>query len=387
MQRSSGQSCAAVCRGPALVQGRHRVDARPCSRAREPEPAADAVGAMRGRRTRHKTRCRPAPSAVTCRCRSIMRSPTAPAATIALVRLHGDRPEDRIAASINPGGPGVSGVDVPWSHGRHAASARCASASTSSASIRAGSGCHDRRCECNSDADDDRVRADPDVDYSPAGVAQTDKETRGVRPALCRTRRARSSWPTSAPKSVAKDHGSAPGGARRRQADVCRLCPTALPGSAVRGSCSPNGCVPWCSTVRSIPPSTRCRQSSTRPTASQKAFDDYAADCAKAPDCPLGTDPTKAVERFHALVDPLVDEPAQTDGPTRPELQRRVERRPRPALYTPDHWEQLTAALAALREPQAAPTTCLKLADDVQPSRCRRTLRQSPRRVQCDWVR
>ena len=46
--------------------------------------------------------------------------------------------------------------------------------------------------------------------------------------------------------------------------------------------------------------------------AFQKAFDDYAADCAKSPDCPLGTDPEKAVDVYHSLVDPLVEKPAQT---------------------------------------------------------------------------
>ena len=41
--------------------------------------------------------------------------------------------------------------------------------------------------------------------------------------------------------------------------------------------------------------------------AFQKAFDDYAADCANSPDCPLGTDPAKAVDVYKSLVDPLVD--------------------------------------------------------------------------------
>ena len=44
--------------------------------------------------------------------------------------------------------------------------------------------------------------------------------------------------------------------------------------------------------------------------AFQKAFDDYAADCAKNPNCPLGTDPAKAVDVYKSLVDPLVEQPA-----------------------------------------------------------------------------
>ena len=49
--------------------------------------------------------------------------------------------------------------------------------------------------------------------------------------------------------------------------------------------------------------------------AFQKAFNDYAADCAKDPTCPLGTDPAKAVDVYKSLVDPLVDKPAKTQDP------------------------------------------------------------------------
>ena len=38
--------------------------------------------------------------------------------------------------------------------------------------------------------------------------------------------------------------------------------------------------------------------------AFQKAFNDYAADCAKSPNCPLGDDPAKAVDVYHSLVEP-----------------------------------------------------------------------------------
>ena len=49
--------------------------------------------------------------------------------------------------------------------------------------------------------------------------------------------------------------------------------------------------------------------------AFQKAFDNYAADCASSPDCPLGTDPAKAVDVYKSLVDPLVEHPAKTKDP------------------------------------------------------------------------
>lgn len=46
----------------------------------------------------------------------------------------------------------------------------------------------------------------------------------------------------------------------------------------------------------------------------QQAFDAYAADCAKSPACPLGTDPTKATARFQQLARPLVQKPLPARG-------------------------------------------------------------------------
>jgi pimeloyl-ACP methyl ester carboxylesterase len=49
--------------------------------------------------------------------------------------------------------------------------------------------------------------------------------------------------------------------------------------------------------------------------ASQESLARLAGECAKSPDCPLGTDPARATEKFQALTRPLVDRPAPTtDG-------------------------------------------------------------------------
>jgi pimeloyl-ACP methyl ester carboxylesterase len=49
--------------------------------------------------------------------------------------------------------------------------------------------------------------------------------------------------------------------------------------------------------------------------AFQKIFERYAADCATSADCPLGTDPAQATEKFQALVRPLLERPVPaTDG-------------------------------------------------------------------------
>jgi hypothetical protein len=96
--------------------------------------------------------------------------------------------------------------------------------------------------------------------------------------------------------------------------------------------------------------------------AFQKAFNDYAADCAKSLDCPLGTDPAKAVDAFHSLVNPLVDKPAHTKDSRGLGYQDALTG-VTSALYSPSFWDKVTAGLAALRGGAPA-DDLLELADE-----------------------
>lgn len=82
-------------------------------------------------------------------------------------------------------------------------------------------------------------------------------------------------------------------------------------------------------------------------TAFQKAFDAYAADCVKAPTCPLGTDPAKATATFQALIRPLVATPAPA-GPRKLAFGDGVYGTIAP-LYNSARWPELTKALTALK--------------------------------------
>ncbi|GAB3460955.1 alpha/beta hydrolase [Actinophytocola sediminis] len=63
------------------------------------------------------------------------------------------------------------------------------------------------------------------------------------------------------------------------------------------------------------PEKTPVEMTIAQATAGQEGFDRLAKECAKSPDCPLGTEPDRATERFQALTRPLLDRPAQTtDG-------------------------------------------------------------------------
>ncbi|WP_067859245.1 alpha/beta fold hydrolase [Nocardia shimofusensis] len=92
----------------------------------------------------------------------------------------------------------------------------------------------------------------------------------------------------------------------------------------------------------------------------QRAFDAYAADCAQAADCPLGTDPTQAVARFRELVDPLRYTPAATTDPRGLGYNDAMTGVTQ-TLYADELWQRLTLGLQELREGRG--DTLLYLAD------------------------
>jgi pimeloyl-ACP methyl ester carboxylesterase len=94
--------------------------------------------------------------------------------------------------------------------------------------------------------------------------------------------------------------------------------------------------------------------------AFQKAFDNFAADCASSPDCPLGTDPAKAVDVYHSLVNPLVENPAKTKDPRGLSYSDAIVGTILP-LYSPALWRHLTQSLSELKDGKG--DTMLALAD------------------------
>jgi pimeloyl-ACP methyl ester carboxylesterase len=214
--------------------------------------------------------------------------------------------------------------------------------------------------DCNTDAEDDQDRADVDVDYSPAGVAQTEKEIKeyvqrcvdktggdllanvGTESAARDMDLLRAALGDDKLTYVGFSYGTFLG------SEYAELFPERVRAMVLDGAKDPAA-----DPIQSI---------LDQAEAFQKTFDAYAADCAHTPDCPLGTDPSKAVEKLHALVDPLVGQPSPTQDPrglSYPDALTGVY----DALYGPDSWEQLTAGLAALRDRKPA-DDLLTLADE-----------------------
>ena len=93
----------------------------------------------------------------------------------------------------------------------------------------------------------------------------------------------------------------------------------------------------------------------------QTAFNDYAAACAKSAGCPLGTDPSQAVNRYHQLVDPLVARPGPTEDPRGLSYQDAVTGTIN-ALYSPQYWKFLTSGCSGCSEvPMRATCCCLPM--------------------------
>ena len=149
---------------------------------------------------------------------------------------------------------------------------------------------------CNSDADNDRLRADPQVDYSPEGVAYIENETEQFVQ-RCVDKMGKEFLANVGTANVVKDldairvavgdekltylgysYGTRIGGSYAEE------FPQNVRAMVLDGAVDPNA----------DPIEADLRQAA----AFQKAFDDYAADCAKDPSCPLGTDPAKAVDVY-----------------------------------------------------------------------------------------
>jgi pimeloyl-ACP methyl ester carboxylesterase len=258
---------------------------------------------------------------------------------------------------INPGGPGESGVQ-----------AAASIVGTMPESIRErfdlvgfdprGVGSSTPAVWCNSDADNDRLRADPQVDYSPAGVEHIESETRDFVQ-RCVDKMGNEFLANVGTASVVKDldtmrtvlgdekltylgysYGTRIGSL------YAESYPQNVRAMILDGAVDPNA----------DPIEADIRQAA----AFQKAFDDYAADCATKPSCPLGTDPSKAVDVYHSLIDPLVEKPAQTKDPRGLSYGDALVGTILP-LYSPNLWRHLTQGLTELRSGDG--DTMLALAD------------------------
>ncbi len=283
-------------------------------------------------------------------------SPEGGVAQIQMIRFKATR--DKIGSLvINPGGPGESGVQ---------AAATMVSALPDIVRQRFDVVGFDPRgvanstpaLWCNNDADNDRLRADNVVEYTPEGVAHIENETKEFVQ-RCVDKMGKEFLANIGTASVVKDldairtslgddkltylgysYGT------RIGAGYAEAYPQHVRAMILDGAVDPNA----------DPIEADVRQAA----AFQQAFNDYAADCANDSACPLGTDPAKAVDIYRAMVAPLVQKPAQTDDPRGLSYNDAIVGTILP-LYSPNLWRHLTRALSEIKEGKG--DTMLTLAD------------------------
>lgn len=283
-------------------------------------------------------------------------SPEGGVAQIAMIRFKATG--DKIGSLvINPGGPGESGVE-----------AAASMAGTLPDVVRQrfdlvgfdprGVANSSPALWCNSDADNDRLRADNVVEYTPEGVAHIEAETKEFVQ-RCVDKMGKDFLANIGTASVVRDLDAirvALGDDKltylgysygtRIGASYAEAYPEHVRAMILDGAIDPNA----------DPIEADIRQAA----AFQQAFDDYAADCAKDPTCPLGTDPAKAVDVYRSMIDPLVENPAQTNDPRGLSYNDAIVGTILP-LYSPNLWRHLTQALTELKDGDG--DTMLTLAD------------------------
>lgn len=92
----------------------------------------------------------------------------------------------------------------------------------------------------------------------------------------------------------------------------------------------------------------------------QKAFDDMAVDCASTAGCALGTDPSRAVEVFHSITRPLIENPIVTADGRRMDFDAAYGA-VTAGLFDSRVWPVITKGIGELRN--GSPETLLQISD------------------------
>lgn len=268
---------------------------------------------------------------------------------------------DRIGVlMVNPGGPGASAVDTVAGMGAALADTEIGRRFDLVGFDPRGVGHSTPELRCRTDAEFDAYRREPLADYSQAGVAHIEDVYRGFAQ-KCADRIGAEFLANVGTARTAQDMDVVRAALGENQVNYLGFSYGTEIGSAYAEA--------YPDRVRAmvldgaIDPSLDPIEESLRQMAGfQTAFDDYAADCAQSPGCPLGTDPTQFVNRYHQLIDPLVTQPARTSDPRGLSYQDAITGTVN-ALYSKQYWKFLTSGLLGLQR-RTDPGDLLLLADD-----------------------
>jgi pimeloyl-ACP methyl ester carboxylesterase len=286
-------------------------------------------------------------------------NPGAGQAQLAVIRIPATGP--RIGALlVNPGGPGASAVDMVASMGPDLAGSEISRRFDLVGFDPRGVGYSTPPLRCQTDAEFDAYRREPMVDYSPPGVAHIEQVYRQLAQ-RCLDRNGSAYLENVGTASVARDMDVVRQALGDEQINYLGFSYGTQLGTAyverfadhVRAMVLDGAIDPAVGPIE---------ENINQQAGFQTAFNDYAADCARSSDCPLGTDPDQWGNRFHQLVDPLVSRPAHTSDPRGlgyADATTGIIN----ALYTPQFWKFLTSGLLGLQR-GTDPGDLLMLADE-----------------------
>lgn len=255
---------------------------------------------------------------------------------------------------MNPGGPGSSGLYLAGQAEGTAVADRFDRIGFDPRGI----GASDPEVRCLTSEEVDEERREPDVDVSPEGIAATEAEHRDYA-AQCVERTGADVLEHVGTREVVRDM------------DVIRAVlgdeKLTYIGYSYGTRIGTAYAEEFPSNVRAMvldgaldPDQSPVDEAVAQGAAFQTAFDQFAADCAQTDTCPLGTDPAQAVEQFRSLVDPLIDQPAETTDPRGLSYDDAITGAQQ-ALYSQQLWRLLRAGLNELRDGRG--DTLLRLAD------------------------
>ncbi|GAA0937528.1 alpha/beta hydrolase [Pseudonocardia zijingensis] len=261
---------------------------------------------------------------------------------------------------VNPGGPGASGMSLGATMARRLADSPLAERFDLVGFDPRGVGASTPTIDCLDDAEWEVERADLDVDPSPEGVAQTEAENQQYAQRCIERSGGADVLANVGTRDVVRDMDILRAALGDEKLTYLGYSYGTRLGSAYAEAFPQN--------VRALvldgaldPRQSTVQRTVDQSAGFQQAFDAFAADCARQPACPLGTDPAQATAAFQALTRPLIDRPAPAFGGERTLSYPDAVTGTIQALYVSDLWPVLSAGLSALANGDGS--VLLRLAD------------------------